>query len=173
MVAETVSLVKNMAVSTDAMILAELQSCFEKLSVVANLSWDESLYFSMREMFDHIRNHTYMTSIKLMELWTLYLPLVHIWQLIYTKTSCYLPCFVSFLQTPLTLCGRHISMVPNAITLTEVLKDSSLKFLGTGLHLEQCQFVGLIGLIWPLALVGVGRNGPGRIEGGSQQIIVV
>ena len=41
MVAETVSLVKNMAISTDAMILAEFQSCFEKLSVVTNLSWDE------------------------------------------------------------------------------------------------------------------------------------
>ena len=60
-----------------------------------------------------------------------------------------------------------------AITLTEVLKDNCLKLFRAGLHLEHFQVVGLGGLIGTLALVGVGRDGPDRVEGGSQQVLVV
>ena len=52
--------------------------------------------YSMREIFDHIRNHTYMTSIKLKEHWTLSLPLVHIWQLIYTEKLMQHPLCILF-----------------------------------------------------------------------------
>ena len=60
-----------------------------------------------------------------------------------------------------------------AITLTEVLKDNCLKLFRAGLHLEHFQVVCLNGLTGPLALVGVGRDGPQRVEGGSQQVFVV